>query len=76
MAPTYQEETNHKISTVLTSLQDQVNGGILAIHEKMDYIQAQLGTQITKVHYAFNEFIKTFQGPSSSDPPLSIDGVD
>lgn len=76
MAPTRQEETNHKISTGLTALQDQVNRDILAIHAKMDYIQAQLGTQITEVHYAFNKFIKTFQGPSSSDPPLSIDDVD
>jgi hypothetical protein len=76
MATTRQEETNHKISTGLTSLQDQENRDILAIHPKMDYIQAQLGTQITEVHYAFNGFIKTFQGPSSFDPPLSIDGVD
>jgi len=76
MAPTCQEENNHKISTGLTSLQDQVNRDILAIHEKMEYIQAQLDTQITEFHYAFNEFIKTFQVPFSSDPPLSIDGVD
>jgi hypothetical protein len=48
----------------------------LAIHAKMDYIQAQIGTQITEVHYDFNEFINKFQGPSSYDLPLSIDGVD
>jgi hypothetical protein len=68
--PTHQEETNQKLSTSLISLQAQVNKDILAIHAKMELSQEQFGSQIVEVHSALHHFMNTFQGPSSSDPPL------
>jgi hypothetical protein len=76
MDPNHQEETNQKLGIELASLQNQVNRDILTIHAKMDYTQDQLGTQITEGYYALNEFIQKFQDPSSSNPPLSTEGVD
>jgi hypothetical protein len=76
MAPTHQEETNQKLSIDLTFLQAQVNKDILTIHEKMDLIQEQLGSQIVEVHSPLHQFMNKFQGPSSSNPPLYTEGVD
>jgi hypothetical protein len=42
----------------------------------MDHIQDQLGSQIVEVHYALNQFMNKFQGPSSSEPRLYTKGVD
>jgi hypothetical protein len=76
MDSTHQEETNQKIITDLTSLQAQVNKYILSIHEKMDLIQEQLGSQIAEVYYDLHQFMKKFEGPSSFDPPLYTEDFD
>jgi hypothetical protein len=76
MDPTRQEEINQSLNTDLTTLHAQVSRYISTIHAKMDHIQAQLGSQIDEVHFALNKFMNKFQGPSSSDPTLYIEGVD
>jgi hypothetical protein len=53
-----------------------VNSGIPTIHAKMDYIQDQLGRRIDEVTSTLKQFMNKFQTPSSSNPPLYIEGVD
>jgi hypothetical protein len=74
MDPTLQVETNQKLNTDFTSFHSQVNKDILSIHAKMNYIQEQLGSQMTEVNSAPQKFMNKFQGPSS-DPPLYPEDV-
>jgi hypothetical protein len=65
MDPTRQDETNQKL-----------NSDIFVIHAKVDYIQEQLNSRIDEINSTLKQFMNKFQGPSSSDPPLHVEGVD
>jgi septation ring formation regulator EzrA len=60
MAPTRQEETNHKLNNDLTSLQAKVNNDIASSHAKMDYIHDELGRQIDEVTSTLKQFMNKF----------------
>jgi hypothetical protein len=65
MAPTHQDKTNQKL-----------NSDIYVIDAKVDYIQEQLNSRIDEINSTLKQFMNKFQGPSSSDPPLHVEGVD
>ena len=53
-----------------------MNFDIFVIHAKVDYIQEQLNRRIDEINSTLKQFMDKFQGPSSSDPPLHVEGVD